>query len=75
MRIKIEEHKINNFGEINKNIRTLITYEDLDLSNFEELLNFQKLINPRYQINVRYENGTRYISIVGPDFRRYIKII
>ena len=75
MKIRIEEYKTNSFGEIDKNTRSRIWFEELDLNSFEELLNFEKLINVKKQVNVRYEKGTCYISIVGPDFRRYIKII
>lgn len=75
MKIKIEEYKTNGFGEIEKSIKSKIWFEELDINSFEELLNFEKLINVKKQVNVRYENGNRYISIVGPDFRRYIKII
>lgn len=75
MRIRIEEYKTNSFGEIDKSLRSRIWFEDLDLNSFEELLYFERLINAKNQVNVRYEKGIRYISIVGSDFRRYIKII
>ena len=75
MKVSITEYKVNDFGEIDKSINSKIWQEELDLANFEELYNFEKLINPRYHVNKRYENGKSYISIVGPDFRRYIKII
>lgn len=75
IKISITEYKINSFGEIEKGVPAKTTFERLDLNSFEELFYFEKMINGRNIVDIKYENGKRYISIVGKDFRRYIKII
>ena len=75
MRVCTTEYKINQFGEIDHTAVVQITFEDLDVNSFEELLYFIKLTNSKKHVNVNYENGKRYISVVGADFRKYIKII
>ena len=75
MRISITEYKTNKFGEIDNTVSAKITLEDLDVNNFNELLYFIRLINAKHHVHVNYENKTKYISVVGNDFRKYIKII
>ncbi|MBQ3219164.1 MAG: mitochondrial large ribosomal subunit protein uL15m [Clostridia bacterium] len=75
IRVSKTEYKINNLGEIDKSVPAKVTFETLDLSGFADLLNFVKLLNAGKNVNVCYENGKRYISVVGADFRKYIKII
>ena len=75
IKISITEYKTNNFGEIDKSVPAKITFETLDLTGIYDLLQFEKLLNAGKCVHINYENGTKYISIVGKDFRRYIKII
>lgn len=75
MRISITEYKTNKFGEIDNTVSAKITFEDLDVKDFSELLYFIRLINARHHVHVNYENNTKHISVIGNDFRKYIKTI
>ncbi|MBQ7373037.1 MAG: hypothetical protein IJW64_00505 [Clostridia bacterium] len=75
IKVSITEYKTNNFGEIDKSIPAKVTFETLGLSGIYDLFQFEKLLNAGNKVRINYENGTKYVSIVGKDFRKYIKII
>ena len=67
-------NKINEYGEIVKSV-TKITYELIDVDNFDELLKFERLIRPSAKIRVYYDKGQAYIQLDGNLYREEVIIL
>ena len=74
MKVSITEYNTNDFGEIIKN-SVKVTFEELDIANYEHLIQFYKLLYPKRSVHVHYENKERCIAVIGKNSRQYIKII
>ena len=68
-------NRINSYGEIVKSVATKITYELIDVDNFDELLKFERLIRPMAKIRVYYDKGQAYIQIIGNIYREEVRIV